>query len=337
MKYVSIYASDSLKDLSSRVGYANVDQILADNGVPRIPKIGAYWVDKISNIIATTPEVSNQRKLALLNKFVDNFDIYEHAALATEDEWKILSSINCFSNYLYVSDQIDSTIPDFYETLGNRVPVPSRIYHAVETLLKNGQEITSDLFSSYSSIRPEAAIGATTESTSSNPLTWFKIPFEEVSLYSSISDYAVSIPTYPETVQDSRSANYTQMPDLLYQYEPWQLYQSSGPRSATYEFHLHRDMWTGDHTDGLANALIRFCEAQCYPKYNGSAVHTPTVTLYVSGSPLITGVMTQVDVDWQGPLGHDAWYLEFTLRLSITEVSKDTLNYNSVMSKSLIG
>ena len=127
------------------------------------------------------------------------------------------------------------------------------------------------------------------------------------------------------------------MPDLLYQYEPWQLYNSSGPRTNTYLFHFHRDMWTGDHRDGKANELIRYCEANCYPEFNGSAVNVPTVTLYIAGSPLIHGVMTQVDTTWDGPIGLDGYYLNCELSITITEVSETALNYNVIKGKSLIG
>ena len=100
---------------------------------------------------------------------------------------------------------------------------------------------------------------------------------------------------------------------------------------------MHRDMWTGDHRDGLANKLVRFCEANCFPNYKGSAVQTPTVTLYINGENLITGVLNSAKVDWSGPIGLDGFYLELKLILDITEVSKEALNFNTVKAKGLIG
>ena len=96
-------------------------------------------------------------------------------------------------------------------------------------------------------------------------------------------------------------------------------------------------MWSGDHRDGKANELIRFCEACCYPEYNGSAVNTSTVTLIIAGKPLIRGVMTDVSTTWSGPIGLDGYYLECELRISITEVSDKPLNYSYVKSREIIG
>ena len=147
----------------------------------------------------------------------------------------------------------------------------------------------------------------------------------------------IDFPVYPEELSDQRTANFDQMPQLLYQYEPWYLYTSSGPRQNTFTFIFHRDMWTGDHRNGGANILIRFCEANCYPEYRGSSVISSIVTLYVSGSALISGVLTEVNVDWSGPIGQDGFYLYCELQLTIIEVSPEVLNFTSVLNKPLIG
>ena len=337
MKYVSIYPSDTLSDLTERVGIQNIDQVLADNGLERTPNIGQSWKEKISDIQSENIDISGIRKVSILNQFIDNSDIYQEAALADNNTWKVLSSINSFPNYLYISDQLESYIPDSYQIIGNTLSVSDSIRTQVETWIKADEAVDSNIFASVNTIQDVGEVASRTTSLAANPMTWFKIPYEEVVLYSSLTGMSLGIPSYPEEVNDERSATYATMPDLLYQYEPWQMYQSSGPRSNTYSFHLHRDMWTGDHKDGKANELIRFCQAQCYPVYNGSAVISPTVTLYVSGSPLITGIMTNVKVNWTGPIGDDGFYLEFTLELSITEVSPTALDHNSVMSKPLIG
>lgn len=338
MKYISISKNETLVSLTNKVGINSVDQLIADNGLQRRPDIGKQWKTKCDDAKKTSKNVEPTQKVSILNQFIQNSDIYEKAALASENEWKVLAATNSFSDCLYVSDQLQDSIVDSYNVLGNKESVPSSIYQSINQSILNRESIDASLFSTYSTIQNVGLIGGNTVSVeSSNPLGWFKIPQSEVLLYSSLSDSVIAIPAYPEKMSDRRTANYTTMPNLIYQYEPWQLYESSGPRSNTYEFHLHRDMWTGNHLDGKANELIRFCEAQCYPKYDGSAVNTSTVSLYVSGSNLITGVMTEVSVDWSGPLGLDGFYLEFTLSLNITEVSKMALNYESVMNKPLIG
>jgi len=336
MKYVSISPADTLSDLTERVGVQNVDQILADNGLTRTPKIGKQW-EAICNQLKEEQEVTASRKISILNQFIDNSDVYEHAALADSNTWKILSAKNTFSNYLYVSDQLEGSIPSSNLMLGNDVSVLPSIYVKVQTLLANGEDIDPNIFSVYSTIQDTGLLSDSAVNIGDNPMSWFNIPLDKITLYSSLYDASINIPAFPESVNDTRNATYAQMPDLLYQYEPWQMYQSSGPKSSRYEFHLHRDMWTGNHNDGKANELIRFCQAQCYPKYSGSAVFSPTVTLYVAGNELITGVMNSVSVDWTGPLGHDSWYLEFTLALEITEVSSSPLSYEAILSKPIIG
>ena len=96
-------------------------------------------------------------------------------------------------------------------------------------------------------------------------------------------------------------------------------------------------MWTGDHRDGKANELIRACEANCYPEYHGSAVNVPTVTMYIAGKSVISGIMESCSPQWSGPIGLDDWWLYCTLTLTITEVSKTPLNFSEVKNKSLIG
>ena len=224
--------------------------------------------------------------------------------------------------------------------MGNGESVPSDIYNKVMKCLKNQTTINPSIFNGYNAVVSVASVGLTTNTAargSDTTFQWFKLPWGMVTLHSSLDDSTIDFPVYPEELSDARKANFTQMPEQLYQYEPWQLYQSSGPREHTYNFHFHRDIWTGDHRDGKANELIRACEANCYPEFNGSAVNVSTVTLYIAGQPLISGVMTNVTVDWSGPLGLDDWYLECKLGITITEVSKDPLNFQTVKNKGLIG
>ena len=143
-------------------------------------------------------------------------------------------------------------------------------------------------------------------------------------------------PVYPEGFEDGYVANYEEMPEMLYQYEPWKVYKSSGPREITFTFEFHRDMWTGDHRDEHANALVRGCQANCFPEYDGSLVNVPLVTLYMHGQNLITGVMTTCKVNWKGPIGLDGFYLMCELTIGITEVSPTPLNYTTVRNKRLI-
>jgi hypothetical protein len=194
------------------------------------------------------------------------------------------------------------------------------------------------VFNEYNSSLPVNFSSSKSYGSSSNVLQFFNIPWGEVTLYDSLSGESVDFPVYPEEPGDGRKATYTQMPDTLYQYEPFYLYQSSGPRSCQYSFTFHRDMWTGNHKDGMANKLIRFCESCLYPKYNGSAVNTSIVTLYIHGDALIRGILTSVNKSWSGPILQDGWYGVCKLEIEISEVSSDPLTFDTVRSmKSIIG
>ena len=334
MQYLSINNDTTLRDLSDRVGDRNVETFLAINGLTRSPNIGEQFSNKTQTILSSNMAVDWQRKSTILNKFSGDSDIFEEAALLDNNAWKVLDALETFPNRLKVPETI--TLPSSTDIIGNGQGVDSRVYwNAMNLLAIDPHTIDPGIFNQYSTIQNTKITGSV--SPSSNNTTLFNLPWGDISLYSTLAGESVDIPVYPEELEDNVSANYTTMPDLLYQYEPWYMYQSSGPRSNSYKFHMHRDMWTGDHRDGKANELIRFCQAACYPEYSGSAVYSDTVTLYVKGSALITGIVTNVDVEWSGPIGLDGWYLEFKLTLDITEISENALSNSVMRAKSIIG
>ena len=334
MKCLSITRSTTLSELSDLVGSRNVESVLVANRLTRTPNIGAAYQEQVSNIKAGDSAVSAQRKCTIINALVDDSDIFERAALADEDEWKVIAELHSFSNALNIPETI--RVPDSERIIGNGEHVTNSVYKEVIKSIQNSDPVDPKIFAEYSA-RPYAV--PSTLLLESNPDLYqnFAIPWGEVSLYSSLADDSIDFPVYPEQLQDGRSASYITMPDLLYQYEPWQLYESSGPRSVPFTFDFHRDMWTGDHRDGKANELIRFCQANCYAEFNGSAVNTALVTLYIHGSAVITGIMTEAKVSWDGPIGLDGWYLHCVLEISITEVSSQPLNYDEVRGMPLIG
>lgn len=333
MQFLTLDKETKLKDFSDEVGSRNADYILAANSIDRSPNIGKKFYESCEAAKKSTESITWQRKSQILNTFTQDSDIFETAALLGENDWKVLSALGTFPGMVKVPDSI--TLPDSVNILGNGQGVKSEIYNKAMKSLEEHNYVDPSIFNEYSNIKnSKIAEGA---SHSSSTFSGFNLPWGQVTLASSISDDSIDFPVYPEEISDSRKANYTTMPDILYQYEPWQLYNSSGPRTNTYLFHFHRDMWTGDHRDGKANELIRYCESNCYPEFNGSAVNVPTVTLYIAGSPLIHGVMTQVDTKWDGPIGLDGYYLNCELSITITEVSETALNYNVIKGKSLIG
>lgn len=337
MQFLQVSPDMRLLELGARVGARNVESILHLNGVDRAPNIGQAIQAVQSAVADSAAMISAERKVALINTVTSDSDIFEAAALLNEAGWKLMSATNMLPNMLKVPESLH--IPDGTDVLGNGQPVKSNIYRKViDSITLAPHTVDPSIFNDYSSTNPASILEfERVRAGSGNPMQWFKVPWGEITLYCSLNAETLEFPVYPEELSDGVKANYTTMPDLLYQYEPWQLYTGSGPRTQTYTFEFHRDMWTGDHTDGKANELIRGCMANCYPKYRGAAVDVSTVTLYIAGKPMISGVLTDVNVTWSGPIGLDGFYLVCKLELTITEVSKEPLNFDSVRNKPLIG
>lgn len=334
MQYLTVDKNLTLSTLASIVGERNVDSVLNANGIDRSVNIGASFINRE---IADT-DVDYQQKLNILNQFVGDSDLYEKSALGTVNEWKHLAQFNSFSDAMRIPEEIH--LPSAEGVLGNGEPIPARIHQACTESLKYSEDhsINPAIFAEYNASFSGSSYGVTAHGNSSSgePFQWFNLPWGEVCLYSSISDEMLYFPVYPEDFEDGVSANYDEMSEMLYQYEPWKVYKSSGPREMSFTFHFHRDMWTGDHRDGNANKLIRGCEANCYPEYNGSLVNVPIVTLYIHGQNYITGVMTSCKPSWEKPIGLDGFPLFCKLSFSITEVSPEPLSYSTIKNKGLI-
>lgn len=328
----------TLHDLTKQVGARNVDSILSLNSVSRSHDIGSSLSDYYKSLdLENVNDVTYQEKLSILNTLTADSDVFEYAALMNETEWKIFKLTGSFYGTLKIPETI--SLPASANMLGNGDPIDTLIYDKAMMMLYDEKiyhhTIDPSIFNEYDGKRGSQL---TAESSVSNPIQWFNLPWGNITLYSSLSNSSKDFPVYPSGIKDGVQATYETMPDILYQYEPWQVYHSSGPRSITFSFKLHRDMWSGNHMDGKCNELIRFCEANCYPNFNGASVQTSTVTLYLMGKSYITGIMTAVDVSWDedGPIGQDGFFLVCNLDLSITEISQSELNYTSVMNKGLI-
>lgn len=327
----------TLSDLTSVVSSENVDSVLSLNNIERTTNIADAY-KKVCDAAKDSIQgnISLQSKINMVGKYTSDSDIFEIIATSSEDDWKILQQNGTISSYLKLPDEIN--IPLVAGIVGNNNPVSRQVYESTINNLKLNNSVPESIFTPYNSSNLSTSQDMNVSAFSSpNVFFWFHIPWGEVTLYSSIDGTSVDFPVYPEELQDGRSANYDTMPDLLYQYEPWQVYKGSGPRKVTYKFDFHRDMWTGDHRDGKAAELISFCNACCYPHYDGAAVNTPTVDLYIGGQKHISGVLTECNPDWDGPLGLDNFWLHCVLSISIIEVSPIPLNYDSVKSLPLIG
>ena len=338
MQYLAISNDMTLSDLSAIVGERNVDTVLNVNGLERSVNIGKEFSARNKEFLKNNAgtEVDYQTKIQILNQFVGNYDLYEKAALGTEDNWKLLSQYSYFSDAIRIP--IEVKLPDSEGVLGDLEPVTDLLYErCIDDLKSQDHQIQTKWFSQYDT--SSGNTGTTSDGTVHNgePFEWFKIPWGEVSLVSSMEpNEMLAFPVYPEELDDGVVANYEDMSEMLYQYEPWKVYKSSGPREMTFTFNFHRDMWSGDHRDGGANDLIRGCEANCYPQFDGSLVNVPIVSMYIHGDNFITGVMTSCKTHWSGPIGLDGFYLMCTLTLTIVEISPEALSYFAVRRKGLI-
>ena len=334
-QYLKITESTKLSDISDIIGYTNTQYLLAGNNLTWQPNVGRQFYSMQNQVIADSGDITWQRKSTILNTLTDSTDVFETASLMSESGWKVLSGLNTLPNTLKMPDTI--SVPSSADIIGDGVPIGRLTYEqAMNGLTTPPHTIDPAIFNDYSTIKSSQIIdGSYVQSV--DTFQYFNIPWGEVTLYSSLSDESIDFPVYPEEVEDGRKANYNQMTELLYQYEPWYVYHSSGPRSNNYKFDFHRQMWTGDESDGKANELIRFCQANCYTNFNGSCVINSIVTLYISGSPLIRGIMEDVSVKWDGPILSDGWYAHCELTLLITEISTQALTYDSVRNLPLIG
>ena len=368
MQYLLISKTDTLTTISKIVGSHNIDALLAENGLSRTPKIGQAWYEKVQIVINTSSEVTASRKSAILNTLTGSEEIFEKACLLDEDEWKVLSNLQAFPDALRIPESISlpysskvigdsSSYTAEISTLGTvqaagrtsstassdttqsvtvSDPVSTVAYQKVMKGLKSSPTIDQSVFNTVNT-SPGVTLNSKTKATSKTTSYSYNLPWGNIQMYSTLLKELMDFPAYPENLSTSRKATYTSMPDIIYQYEPWIVYQNSGPREQRFNFHFHRDMWTGNHLDGNANNLIRFCEANTFPDYEGSSVLTPLVRLYIDGSLFITGVITTTTVEWSGPLGLDNWYLDFNLSLVIQEISDMALDINTVRKMDLKG
>lgn len=342
MRFIKVTNPMSLSQLTDIVGSYNVDSVLAINGLLQpngqrpVDVYGAY-ATLCDNVVDSygSVNVSNQKKATLLNGLSSSYDAFETVALGTEDDWKVYDALGTINGYIRIPDTM-TKFPNFAGMIGGGEEVSQLAYRLTMSDLANNRAVNPTNFTEVSKANP--SVISETARIRNNPIETFAVlPWGKITLVSEIDERRMDIPAYPEQYRDGRKATYTTMPDVLYQYEPWYVYTHSGERANNFSFHLHRDMWSGDHRDGNANRLIRFCESLCYPRYNGSAVNTSTVSLYVNGKCLISGIMNDVSVEWSEPIGLDGWYLDFTLTLTITEVSKFPLSFDTVRNIGLIG
>ena len=135
-----------------------------------------------------------------------------------------------------------------------------------------------------------------------------------------IGGISLAMPCYPTTLTDSLQVNHNSN-SVAYRTEPYINYVSSGPRTVTAAFNLHREM-KGDSRMSDIDTIINTIQAACYP--TGSASNSVEAKLKVGKSLSIRGVITGgVQVSFSGPI-IEGKYNVYDISFTITEV-KDSI------------
>lgn len=142
----------------------------------------------------------------------------------------------------------------------------------------------------------------------------------------------LEIPCFPESVNDSTSATWSQEMTTYQHYEPQNTYHKSGPRIVSCTFKIHRAMWDGNQDSGKSEELVAYMQSACYPNYDTQASEPPRVTLMIGKSIRIVGILTSMETTHSGPIGPDNRYDCVDINISITEESDNVLSTDAVRS-----
>lgn len=142
----------------------------------------------------------------------------------------------------------------------------------------------------------------------------------------------ILLPTYPESISDSLSANFSSQP-LLARSAPIYSYSSSGPRSLRISLHLHRDMmWDLNYNvsnlnleigEDYIDTLIKQIQSVALPRYAAATkmVDPPMVAIRFGNEIYIKGVVTgAVTIEYSGPIGSDNKYKDINIAFDVHEV-----------------
>lgn len=166
----------------------------------------------------------------------------------------------------------------------------------------------------------------------------------------------ILIPTYPERVSDSMSANFSPTTPLA-RTAPIQSYTGSGPRTIQVSLDLHRDLMTQINTgasnalktiyqsmgmdtsketyaDDYVDVLIKQIQQIAYPNYNDAArqVDPPQIAVKFGDDIFIKGVVTgNVTLEYSGPILRNNKYAMVTIGFTVTEIDPQSAETVSML------
>lgn len=164
-----------------------------------------------------------------------------------------------------------------------------------------------------------------------NQDNWYWKPTGDVT-FQVEGESPIEIPCFPENVNDSTSATWSQEMTTYQHYEPQNTYNKSGPRIVSCAFKIHRAMWDGNQDSGKSEELVAYMQSACYPNYDTQASEPPRVTLIIGKSVRIVGILTSMETVYSGPIGPDNKYDCVDISISITEESDNVLSTEAVRS-----
>lgn len=142
----------------------------------------------------------------------------------------------------------------------------------------------------------------------------------------------VIIPTFPESINDSMSANFNST-QMLSRSAPVFAYSNSGPRTLQIDLHLHRDLMYDLNyqksnlavtlDDDYIDTLVKNLQAIAVPEYEASSkmVNPPMVAVRFGDDIFCKGVVTgSIGVSYRLPLLANNKYAQVDLSFSVSEV-----------------
>lgn len=131
------------------------------------------------------------------------------------------------------------------------------------------------------------------------------------------------LPSYPDDISDTMRSSF-QESSALGRSAPVYTYGSSGPRSISFSFLFHRDMFADINGDeDAAEDFIHAIQAIALPQYNASnkAVEPPLVGVRLGQEIFIKGVVnSDVTVKYSKPILVNEKYAEIEVSFSVFEV-----------------
>lgn len=163
-------------------------------------------------------------------------------------------------------------------------------------------------------------------------------------IYLHHTDTLVVIPTWPENIVDTMTANYSET-SVLARSAPIYSFVNSGPRAFTIRVQLHRDMMNSINTlksnlnvpnindEDYVDTLIKHLQAVALPRYAASQkmVNPPLVSVRFGNDIFCKGIVNgSVSTEYGGPILRGDKYALVTIEFSMSEV--DPYDADTVMT-----